>query len=277
MEPTFFGNPPLFGLYHSPDPAVPARDVGVLICPPVGHEHTRTHRALRILGESLARAGFHVLRFDYRGIGDSWGNSGDGTVEGWCEDIEIAFCELHALSGVRELVVVGLRLGAALAVRTLGMRSAARKHLRIRQLVMWDPVLSGADFLKAARKIHSAFRSDIGSFPKGCKSDDGDLGTRGVEYLLGYAYPSAQCVSLEQMDLTRCDRWPDVATSLVLSSGSPPYDRFAGQLRATGRLVGLEMAPGNFESWDDYASFNEMFRAGLAVRAVTIQLDGVRA
>ncbi len=275
MEPTFFGDPPLFGIYHSPDPSVPMRDIGVLVCPPVGHEHTRTHRALRVLGESLARAGFHALRFDYRGLGDSWGDSREGSVEGWCEDIDRALCELHALSGAREIAVVGLRLGATLAVRALGLRVQGR--VRVRRLVMWDPVMSGAEFLDVSRKLQSALFADPGRFPKGRSTFARDADDDGIEYLLGYAYPSAQISSLKRIDLSNCDPFPDVATSLVLSRTCSRYDAFAAERRAAGRLAGLAVVSGPGSSWDDLSSYDEVFRAGLAIRAVISELDGIRA
>ena len=48
---------PLFGFYHVPDGS-PARAVGIVLCPPLGHEYIRCHRALRILGDLLAQSGF---------------------------------------------------------------------------------------------------------------------------------------------------------------------------------------------------------------------------
>ena len=54
----------LFGFFH---PAVGvSRATGVVLCPPVGADLVRAHRALRHLAERLARAGFDVLRFDFR-------------------------------------------------------------------------------------------------------------------------------------------------------------------------------------------------------------------
>ena len=53
---------PLFGLY-GPPAAHQDLDCGVLLCGPVGHEYDRAHWELRLLGDHLIEAGFHVMRF----------------------------------------------------------------------------------------------------------------------------------------------------------------------------------------------------------------------
>ena len=48
-----------------------ARQSAIVLCQPLGHGYLRAHRAFRNLAVSLASQGFHVLRFDYYGCGDS--------------------------------------------------------------------------------------------------------------------------------------------------------------------------------------------------------------
>jgi amino acid adenylation domain-containing protein len=84
--PTFFGAPALFGVYHPTTSPAP-RDAGLLVCPPIAHEHTRAHRAIQLLCDSAARAGFSALRFDYSGVGDSAGALGDVDVDTWCDEV----------------------------------------------------------------------------------------------------------------------------------------------------------------------------------------------
>ena len=71
MRPFYFGDSEeaLYGVYHSPQGE--HRDEGVVLCAPFGQEAMRTHRALRQLATLLTKRGYHVLRFDYRGTGDS--------------------------------------------------------------------------------------------------------------------------------------------------------------------------------------------------------------
>src|SRR5258707_567166 len=73
----------LFGWLHGPGHPAP-QSHGVVLCPPLGHEHLHSQRSLRHLADALAGAGFLVLRFDYRGTGDSaGGNEAGGNWAAW--------------------------------------------------------------------------------------------------------------------------------------------------------------------------------------------------
>lgn len=141
MNPFFFGRSqqPLFGIYHAPKGA--ARDSGVVICPPLGQEYMRTHRALRQLALHLGKAGFHALRFDYSGTGDSAGDNDVASVDRWLADITTAIDELKDTAGVRRVSIAGIRLGASLGFL------AARERSDVDSVVLWDPVVRGADYL----------------------------------------------------------------------------------------------------------------------------------
>lgn len=138
MNPFHFGSSrqPLYGVYHPPR-GQGAREHGVLLCAPMGQEYMRAHRAFRQLAMLLARAGIPVLRFDYFGTGDSAGDSDEGTVAQWLDDVGTAADELKDTASVRRVSLVGLRLGALLAAR------AAKGRDDVDRLVMWDPVASG--------------------------------------------------------------------------------------------------------------------------------------
>jgi pimeloyl-ACP methyl ester carboxylesterase len=140
MSAFFFGSAasPLFGLHHSPR----SESVGaVLLCSPWGREYQYAHHAVRVLAKRLADRGFDVLRFDYGGTGDSWGETTDGRVSVWLDDIATAAEELRALSGRHEIHLVGLRLGALLAA------SAAARGAGFGRLVLWDPLVSGDEWV----------------------------------------------------------------------------------------------------------------------------------
>ncbi len=142
-SPRRFGAPDrrLYGTYH----AATGRGRGGLaavICNPWGGEALRAHRSLRVLAETLSRSRTHVLRFDYFGTGDSDGGLTDGSVAGWVADIAAASAELRALSGASRVVLVGLRLGGALA------SLAAQQDPDIEGVVLWDPICSGSAWLQ---------------------------------------------------------------------------------------------------------------------------------
>ena len=142
MNPFFFGtrNRRLFGIYTPARSGAGAR--AAVLCHPFGQEYLRAHRSMRQLAIMLNNAGFHVLRFDYFGTGDSDGDIDEADVKGWQGDIGTAVDELLDMSGASRVTLVGLRLGAALAAAV----PAARKR-EVDALVLWDPVLSGARYV----------------------------------------------------------------------------------------------------------------------------------
>lgn len=140
--PLYFGSSrrPLFGIYHPPAGGE-RRSSAVVICPPIGNEYMRTHRALRTLAVQLARSGHGVLRFDWSGTGDSSGEPEHARVAAWLEDLASAVDEAQELVASSTASVVGLRLGATLA-------AVAAAECEMDALVLWDPVISGLAWLR---------------------------------------------------------------------------------------------------------------------------------
>ena len=111
----WFGPPerPLAGWWTLP--GRPSRD-GVVIAPPLGYEYWSTHRSLRTLAETLAGAGWNVLRFDWDGTGDSAGEVSDpDRVAAWRASLAHAVAAMRE-AGVEHVALVGLRLGATVAL-----------------------------------------------------------------------------------------------------------------------------------------------------------------
>lgn len=149
MTPLLFGPPErrLFGIYSAPATAPTA---AVLLCPPVGQELLRAHRFHRVLSDRLLRLGVAVLRFDYYGTGDSGGDSTEGDLEGWTEDVGTAHAELVRQVGDLPITWYGARMGA-----TLAAAAAARGGIETPdRLVLWDTVLDGADWLRELCREH---------------------------------------------------------------------------------------------------------------------------
>jgi pimeloyl-ACP methyl ester carboxylesterase len=152
MYPFFFGpsRTPLFGIYHEGAPN-PSRNGSVVLCHPLGHEYIRVHRAFRNLAVDLSRNGWHVLRFDYYGTGDSSGDGGEMRIARCLDDLDLAIDELKDMSGTRRVSLVGLRLGSTLAA------IAASKRHDIDTLLAWDPVGRGKPYLSDLRQLHKAW------------------------------------------------------------------------------------------------------------------------
>jgi uncharacterized protein len=154
MTPFYFGEGTrrLFGAYD------PAKGCGAgraaIICPPWGPDHVVAHAPLRRLAIKLADAGYHVLRFDYFGVGDSAGDIEEGDLEGWREDTAMAIEEIKSIANIQRVCLVGLRLGATLAVEVAANRSD------IDAVVLWDPVVRGGEFMDEMQAAHQAFLAE---------------------------------------------------------------------------------------------------------------------
>ena len=96
---------------------------------------------------ALAERGQHVLRFDYRGTGDSFGDLDEVTVSDWLEDIALAMQEGLEISGSSTVRLLGVRASALLAC------AVARASSDVQRVVVWDPVPDGAGYLQTLRRI----------------------------------------------------------------------------------------------------------------------------
>ena len=141
MNPFYFGTNErrLLGVYEAARRSKASR--AVVLCHPWGAEYIHAYRAMRQLAKMLTANDIHTLRFDYFGTGDSAGSTTAGDTSGWEIDIQSAIEELQDTTGVARVSLVGLRLGATLAANV-----AVRSPL-VNSLVLWDPVVSGAEYL----------------------------------------------------------------------------------------------------------------------------------
>jgi pimeloyl-ACP methyl ester carboxylesterase len=147
-EYCFFGpnQARLFGALHRARSN--GRKSGVILCYPMGQEYMRIHRTYVELARSLADSGRDTLRFDYYGCGDSGGETTDGTLKRWADDICQAIQMLRAQTGVRKVYLVGARIGANLAL------SAGAEAEDLAGIVLWEPVVNGVDHIATLLRAH---------------------------------------------------------------------------------------------------------------------------
>lgn len=165
------GDARLYGILSRPE-APATRGVLILVGGP--QYRTGSHRQFVLLARSLAECGVPVLRFDYRGMGDSEGQP--RTFEDIGDDLHAAIDHfMQLVPGLREVVIWGLCDAASAAllhaprdvrvaglvllnpwVRTdQGIAKAYFRHYYLRRLFqrdLWQKILTGRfHFLAALR------------------------------------------------------------------------------------------------------------------------------
>lgn len=146
----------IYSVYHEPTISK-FNDVGIVLNYPLGQEYMRCHKLYVNIANQLASYGFHVLRYDYEGTGDSDGDFSVLSMESCLEDLDRSVKELREAIGINKVLLVGARFGA-----TLSMIYA--KKVPIDGLVMLSPIINGKKYLKEIEKDYKDWLK--GSFTK---------------------------------------------------------------------------------------------------------------
>jgi alpha-beta hydrolase superfamily lysophospholipase len=232
---TWFGpeDRPLAGWLHLPDSGT-AR-AGIVLCSSLGVEALVAQPGYLRLARRLQEMGFAVLRFDYSATGDSAGSmEQDASIDHWVSDVGIAR-DFIASCGVERIGVVGLRIGATLAARSLV------EHGGFEALAMWDPCSTGRVFLREQQALKAL------TFTGNSSYDDAD----GLD-LISLWMPGSLATDLSAigLDASRC---PDgVKTLLVTRVNRPKSAQVldwlehpgAEEIEAKGQEEFLDVAPG---------------------------------
>jgi len=258
-EPYYFGpDEALFGVYHPPGD-VEERPVGIVLCYPLGQEYMRAHRAFVQMAKRLSAEGFHVLRFDFSGCGDSADPVDDGEpLHRWQDDIGVAIEELVEGCGVEQIVLCGLRLGASLAT----LAAAARGG--VDGLVLWDPIPRGAPYLDGLVEQHAAWLRD--SFAKGHAS------AGEATEILGFPVSTALRDDLRGLDLGQLSRCPAervLAVDTPGGIGSGPALERMGALGAQVEVCVVDELP----SWTKQT--DEVGNVAVPVRVIEAIVAGL--
>jgi uncharacterized protein len=217
----------LFGIFD--EPASPS-DRGVVLCYPHGPDYDSAFRSFRILATRLSRAGFHVLRFDYWGTGDSLGDIENASIDQWTADTVAAVHELRTSCDLRRVAVVGLRLGATVA------SIAATECGAVDRLVAWEPVLDGREYVAGLRGLHQQWLKDERRYGRARFAADDDL-------LDCNLTPTIQS-ELENLSLLSLSEPPAPFVYVVKQEQSADRAEFTTWLRALGANVDADIVDG---------------------------------
>lgn len=254
---TFFGpQRRLFGVFDDCAAAASCQR-GVVLCYPQGADYDSAFRSFRVLATRLSRAGFHVLRFDYLGTGDSWGGTDDGSVEQWTSDVRCAIDELRTSRGVSDVSVVGLRFGAALAALAAAAGGVDR-------VVLWEPVTDGAAYLAAQRALHESWMRE--------ERRNGRSAAAGDNEVLGYEMTDALRRGIERIDVASLAGAPPARVHLVTQGASAP-DELISRLAEAGAVVDAEAVEGPMV-WSRTPLMPEATVPTRVLQAIVTWLDG---
>lgn len=213
-----------FGWFHAAGGS--PRNVGVVMCRPLGFESMCSYGAYTQLAEALADAGFDVIRFDYQGTGDSAGEDTEpDRVQCWIDSVTAATTELRRLSEVIQVSLFGLRMGATLAVQ------AAMQLGGVQSMVMWAPCVTGRAFV---RELRAASSSGLGP---AAQAAAGAAEAEGIEGL-GFFYSKQ---TLEELGLIDCQNPAVLPAPKVLILGRDDLS-FEGPLPGKYAALGIETA-----------------------------------
>lgn len=197
-------------------------------------EMNKSRRTVALAARALAAAGWRVVQRDLRGCGDSAGEFADASWADWIDDIQ---AEARATDPALPCWLWGHRAGALLAAAALATRPDA-------QLLLWQPVLQGAQHLQQFLRLHAGARI-VGSTKA---SDD--------------TSPAALLKAGRSVELGGYELSPALANGLGAAAFEPPPSW-------QGRIVWLELSADAQASLSPAATraIERLAARGLAVEA----------
>ena len=244
----------LFATLHAPSPGSPEGTTGAwLLCAPFGEERGFAQRTCVGWARALADAGQWVLRFDYRGYGDSDGSFEQFTADDHVDDILAARLELERRAGVRCSGLWGLRLGASLA--TLAV---ARGNLEV-ALALWDPIVSGDRYMEGLlRAVMVKEMANTGRAPRTRVQLKEHLAAGGEVVVEGHPLTDAVYRSIARIDLAALAAplaGPAFVAQVSARREAGPRRDLEALCRVLGRAqLELVQTPPPWQQNDEYAA-----------------------
>ena len=229
----------LRGVVHRPAQEPPA--AGILFVHPFAEEKKCSHRVFVEMARAAADAGCAVLRFDFRGCGDSEGLFEEASPDAWRADLRRAFALARESLGAPRMGLLGLRLGAALAAEL------AEEELELAFLLLWEPVVEGERYLSLTMR-RSMMRRKLTEHEGGevlGEEDERDEEAVEVDFD-GYLVPAETQQQIAEIDLLADSKaYPGPTLLLNLSGRSkvaPAFEKLAS-LYVSGEAQTVRQEP----------------------------------
>ncbi|MFM0240656.1 alpha/beta fold hydrolase [Paraburkholderia phytofirmans] len=204
---------------------------GVVLCNPFGHEALWLHRAMRELTDRLVARGVPVLRFDYRGTGDSIDGQTLLRPSEWADEVLEAIAYLKSVTAVEQVSLAGFRLGATVA-------ALAARRCDIKSIAMLAPVRSLRLFLREMNALQRIWLEGA------CVGQD-EVTPPGARDFMGHRVSAEALETIGSLDL--CDEPMLPAQRILIAhSGQPDGSR---TLSAHYELNGAFVESVDFENY----------------------------
>src|SRR4030067_3170920 len=110
-----YGNKNLFGVLHTPENTTNKK--GIIFLHPYAEEKQRVDRIFVHFARLLCKTGYFVMRFDFHGCGDSEGNFEESTGDSQISNLRTVFNMFVRDTGIEEISLFGIRVGANIAIK----------------------------------------------------------------------------------------------------------------------------------------------------------------
>jgi exosortase A-associated hydrolase 2 len=194
---------------HHPAAGQTARGA-IVYLHPFAEEMNKSRRMAALQSRAMAAAGYEVLQIDLLGCGDSSGDFGDATWAAWLEDAKRAIAWLRQRCSA-PLWLWGLRTGALLAAE------AARRTREPAGLLLWNPVVSGKQYLQQFLRLKLASEALAGDGKGAMAAMRQSLAAGAGVEVAGYRLSSTLAAEIEALELTagpavRALRWLETSS-----------------------------------------------------------------
>ena len=202
-------------------------------------EMNKSRRMAARMARGLAGHGWRVVQPDLRGCGDSSGEFAEASWSDWVGDVAT---EVSQAAPAQPVWLWCLRAGALLAPGALALRPDTN-------LLLWQPVLSGAQHLQQFLRLHAGARI-VGSGRSNIAASPAQTLRSGVSVELGgYELGPGLAQDLEQASFDLPvgfggrSVWFELSTDEI-PTASPQSTRLAERLTGRGLAVGPEVLRG---------------------------------
>ncbi len=198
-----------YALLSTPNAPKPVH-AAVVFVHAFAEEMNKSRRMAALQARAMAAAGYAVLQIDLLGCGDSSGDFGDATWEAWLADVEVA-CDWLQQRFAVPLWLWGHRTGCLLA------NEAANRMGRPANLLFWQPVVSGKQFLQQFLRLKLAGEM-LGGESKGVMERVREQLRQGESVeVAGYLLSAALAGGLEKAELllphrSGCVEWIEISS-----------------------------------------------------------------